>query len=94
METLKLAKDEHIEFVSASFSDKGVHTLTFKTSKNQLLMAEGETKEEGLRTVDINLTDYGKAVVGFKTAFNGNLEMMAIYTLSRLDVDAKGPPVL
>ena len=85
METLKLDRDEHIDFISCSFSSYGVHTLTLKTNKNQLLMAEGETKLEGLKTVGINLADFGKAVVGFRTGFNANLEMMAVYTLSRLD---------
>jgi hypothetical protein len=94
METLKLDKDEHIDFVSCSFSSQGVHTLTLKTTKSQLLMAEGETKLEGIKTVDINLADFGKAVVGFRTGFNENLEMMAVYTLTRIDAPPQNKSVM
>ena len=89
METLKLDRDEHIEFISCSFSHHGLHSLTLKTTKNQLLMAEGETKLPGLKSVDINLSDFSKVVVGFRTGFNENMEMMAVYTMSRLDVEKR-----
>ena len=85
-EVLKLGKTEHLEFISCSYSEKGVHTLTFKTNQNQLLLAEGEVEAEAKWNVDINLQDHGKAIVGLWTGFNKNLESLAIYTAQRKDV--------
>ena len=77
---MDLSDNEYLEYVSCSYSDRGVHTLTFKTDQNQLLLGEGEIQDEGTENVDINLADYGRAIVGLKAGFGEGLEMLAIYT--------------
>ena len=92
METLTLGADEHIEFISCSFNKDGIHTMTIKTDRGQLLLAEGDIPESEYRaspnfskTVDVNLADIGKSIVGFRSGFNENLEMLAVYCSERLD---------
>ena len=96
VEILELENDEHIVFMSVSYTNEGIKTITVKTSKGNLLLAEGDSgdeseeedsEEEGIMRQDINIHDQGKAVVGFQTKFNDYLEELHVYVDSRTDYD-------
>ena len=86
IETLKMAEGEDIDYIAWSYSEKGVHTLTFKTNHGNILLAEADVEEqhEGSEVFDLNLRDHNKAIVGFRTGFNENLEFLAVHVATRL----------
>ena len=42
VETMKLKEGEEIQYVSCAYSSKGIHTITFKTNLDNILLAESE----------------------------------------------------
>ena len=90
--TLELAHDEHVEFVKFYFNDKGITDLMMKTSQGNMLMleednSEGEDKHDTSRvqSKDINLSDNGEALVGFKGTTGLYIETLSVYKAKRLD---------
>lgn len=88
IETLKLKPGEDLEYIACSYSKQGVHTLNFKTNFNNVLLAEGDIEEETrpANSFDLNLKDHNKAIVGFQTGLNENLEYMGIYIAKKITI--------
>ena len=54
-----------------------------------MLLAEGDIDEEAPYNFDVNLKDYNKAIVGFRSCFCDYLEGISVYTARRLDIQER-----
>ncbi|CDW89077.1 UNKNOWN [Stylonychia lemnae] len=80
-----LEEFEHIEFVISSYSQRGLHALTFKTNTGRAIACEGSAGK-GSHQRELNLREHNKAIIGFRGLYSTHMLDFYIYISLRLDI--------
>jgi Jacalin-like lectin domain len=67
-QSLKLSDFEHLETVECTYSQRGIHSIRFKTNTGKQIMVEG-TAGLGNFKRTVRLRPHNKAVIGFRGVF-------------------------
>ena len=80
-----LEEFEHIEFVHCTYSQRGLHSLFFRTNTGRLMNCEGQVGKGSL-TRELNLRDHNKALIGFRGLLSSHILDLYMYIALRLDI--------
>lgn len=69
-EMITCDKFEHIQYISVSYSKKGINSFRVKTNCNKEMKITG-AKGRGADSKSIKLTNLNKAVIGFRGSYDG-----------------------
>ena len=84
-EKLILEEFEHIEFVGVTYSQRGLHSITFKTNTGRGLICNGDAGK-GTFSRELNLREHNKGVIGFRGLYSSHFLDLYIYISLRLDI--------
>ncbi len=76
---------EHLEYVQATYSQRGLHTLLFKTNTGRVLVSEGQAGP-GPKSRELNLREHNKAIIGFRGLYSSHILDLYMYIALRLDI--------
>jgi hypothetical protein len=85
MEKMILEEFEHMEYVHCTYSQRGLHSVTFKTNTGRLLVCEGSVGK-GPLTRELNLREHNKAIIGFRGLYSTHILDFYMYISLRLDI--------
>ena len=74
-----------MEYVQATYSQRGLHTLMFKSNTGRILLCEGQAGP-GPLSRELNLREHNKAIIGFRGIYSSHVLDLYMYIALRLDI--------
>jgi hypothetical protein len=85
---LALDSYDHIEYIEASYSNLGIHSIELRTARGKKLLSVGQSGiAKDKRSIDLH--DHGKGIVGVRCGLKDCLISLCIYAALRIDIATK-----